>query len=95
MKKLFVIALCVLLSGCASDLKVSTVPVERVPLNIVQQPPLTLQKVHFNIQVDAQGNVTYVLSGKDFDNLATNMEQVQKYLNTQGQQLNACILYNK
>ena len=86
--------LCVSLSACASDMKVTTVPVERIPLDIPQQLPLALKDVHFNVQVDAQGNVTYVLTGKDFDHLVNNTEQTQKYMNIQTEQLNACIQYN-
>ena len=88
MKKIIALCSILLLTACSGTVDVSTSQIKRPTLDIVDQKPLKLKKVHFKVKVEEK-KPQYILDGENFSNLANNMEKIQNHLDVEKQQLEA------
>ena len=91
MKKLIIIT-CLLLSGCASNVDVTTKAVPRTNLELPAQKPLTLKPVQLHVNVNNKVP-SYCMNSQNFSNLANNLEAVQNDLDVKRQQIEAAKHY--
>lgn len=92
MKKLIIILGALLLSGCASNVDVTTKAVPRTNLELPAQKPLTLKPVQLHVNVNNKVP-SYCMNSQNFSNMANNMEAVQSDLDAKAQQLEAAKHY--
>lgn len=97
MKKILLLTV-LLLSGCASQLQVSTAPVVLPPPPSPKAAPLDLKQVTWHlitkddlpalmdtVKKNPNGNfVLYTLDTQNFENLGLNMEELRRYIKEEG-----------
>jgi len=79
--------------GCTSTLQVDNKPVERLPLNIVEPPALSLDAVKISVVTDKnasavflsmknskQNPVLFGLSSASYKALSLNLEKIKNYI---------------
>jgi ActR/RegA family two-component response regulator len=75
-----IIPLCIFLVACGETVKVTTVPIDRVQLNISNPRPVKLKPVKWKV---IQNH--YALDDRNFSNLNTNLDVLQNRLNRQSE----------
>lgn len=93
MNKFFIMMLCVLLSSCSTMNDTFSPYPEKPPLNLSGPRYLTLEPVKFKVihknnsdktfsemEQNSEEPVVFALTGTDYKNLATNMQELKSYI---------------
>lgn len=84
MKKFLLIIPILMLTGCATDINVTTDPIKRAKLSIPVPPVLKMDNVQWKVVVE-NDKPSYCVDSQNFANLANNLEKIQNRLKLQNE----------